>query len=73
MAALNVLALILTIVGGLNWGLIGIADFNLVTTLFGVGSGITRLVYVLVGLAALYCLILIPYVTRDRMVVAEAP
>ena len=47
-------ALALTIVGGLNWGLVGAFDFNLVDTLFGEGSALSRIVYVLVGLSALY-------------------
>lgn len=48
------LALTLTIVGGINWGLVGAFDFNLVDTLFGEGSALSRIVYVLVGLSALY-------------------
>lgn len=47
-------ALVLTIVGGLNWGLVGAFDFNLVDTLFGEDSALSRIVYVLVGLSALY-------------------
>ena len=47
----DLIALVLVIVGGLNWGLVGLADFNLVTTIFGT---ISRIVYVLVGLAAIY-------------------
>ena len=47
-------ALALTIVGGVNWGLVGAFDFNLVDTLFGEGSALSRIVYVLVGLSALY-------------------
>ena len=54
--ALDWIAMILLIVGGLNWGLVGLADFDLVATLFGEGSGFSRLVYILVGLAALFCL-----------------
>jgi hypothetical protein len=50
------IAMILLIVGGLNWGLVGLADFDLVAALFGEGSGLSRLVYILVGLAALFCL-----------------
>ena len=42
---------ILLVVGGLNWLLIGVADFNLVTTIFGEGT-ITKIVYILVGLSA---------------------
>ena len=54
--AVDWIAMILLIVGGLNWGLVGIADFDLVAALFGEGSGLSRLVYILVGLAALFCL-----------------
>ena len=53
---LDYIALALTIIGGLNWGLIGAMNFNLVTALFGEGTTLTRIVYILVGLAALYCL-----------------
>ena len=47
------IALVLTIIGALNWGLIGFFDFNLVDTLFKAGSIISRIVYILVGLAGL--------------------
>jgi uncharacterized protein len=47
-------ALVLTIVGGLNWGLVGAFDFNLVDSIFGEGSALSRIVYVLVGLSAVY-------------------
>lgn len=54
MKTLNLVTLILVIVGGLNWGLAGLADFNLVAALFGDGSALARAVYVLVGLSAVY-------------------
>ncbi len=58
MPALNIIAMVLLIVGGLNWGLVGLFNFDLVAALFGgtVGthSTLSRIVYVLVGLAALY-------------------
>ena len=57
MRALNILTLILVIVGGLNWGLVGAFDFNLVAALFGEMSPLSRIVYVLVGLSALYQLV----------------
>ena len=47
-------AILLMIVGGINWGLVGIADVNLVTALFGADAPLTRAVYIVVGLAALY-------------------
>lgn len=53
----NVLTLLLIIIGGLNWGLVGAFDFNLVATIFGAGSMPTRLVYIFVGLSALYQLV----------------
>ncbi len=52
--AVDWLALILVIVGGLNWGLVGAFDFNLVSAIFGNMGMVERLVYILVGLAALY-------------------
>jgi len=54
--ALDWIAAILLIVGGLNWGLVGLANFDLVATLFGEGSTLSRIVYALVGLSALYYL-----------------
>jgi uncharacterized membrane protein YuzA (DUF378 family) len=54
MKTLNLLTLILLIVGGLNWGLVGVADFDLVAAIFGEGSALSRAVYALVGLSALY-------------------
>lgn len=52
--ALDWAATILMIVGGVNWGLVGVFDFNLVAALFGEQTPLTRLVYALVGVAALY-------------------
>ena len=54
MKALNLITLVLVIVGGLNWGLVGLMDLDLVATLFGRGTMVSRVVYVLVGLAAIY-------------------
>lgn len=53
MNAVDKLAYVLVVVGGLNWGLVGAFDYNLVDSLFGAGSTLSRVVYVLVGLAAL--------------------
>jgi len=54
MKTLDVVAAGLLVVGGLNWGFVGAAGFDLVATLFGEMSVASRLVYVLVGLAAAY-------------------
>ena len=52
MKALNVVTLVLLIVGGLNWGLVGLFNFDLVATIFGEMSMLSRIVYVLVGVSA---------------------
>lgn len=51
---LDVIALILVVIGGLNWGLVGLVDFDLVAAIFGAMSAISRIVYVLVALSAIY-------------------
>lgn len=57
---MDTLALLLSIIGGLNWGLIGIFQFDLVAWLFGgQGSIISRIVYTVVGLSALWCITLL--------------
>jgi uncharacterized membrane protein YuzA (DUF378 family) len=50
----DIIVMILLIVGGLNWGLVGLFGFNLVDAIFGDMSAISRIIYVLVGLAAIY-------------------
>jgi hypothetical protein len=50
----DIIAFILLIVGGLNWGLVGLFSFDLVAALFGTASAMSNVVYVLVGLAAIY-------------------
>jgi len=57
MKPMNLITLILLIVGSLNWGLVGLFNFHLVATLFGAGSLLSRIVYVLVGASALWQLI----------------
>ncbi|VXB90198.1 conserved hypothetical protein [Massilia sp. 9I] len=54
MSALDYLAMALLIIGGLNWAMVGLFDVDMVATIFGPGSPATRIVYVVVGLAALY-------------------
>jgi len=54
MKKIDVLAAILLVVGGLNWGLVGLLNFDLVAKLFGEMSVLSRVVYSLVGLAAVY-------------------
>ncbi|MBW2983389.1 DUF378 domain-containing protein [Candidatus Woesearchaeota archaeon] len=53
---LNMISIILVVVGGLNWGLVGLANFDLVAAIFGEMSAVSRIVYTLVGVAAVYTL-----------------
>lgn len=54
MKKIDVVAAVLLVVGGLNWGLVGAAQFDLVAALFGELSPLSRVVYLLVGVSALY-------------------
>jgi hypothetical protein len=70
MRTLNVIAMALLVIGGLNWLLVGLFSFDLVAELFGgeVGprSTLSRIVYILVGIAAIYGLYLIKPITEDH-------
>ncbi|MFW6131035.1 MAG: DUF378 domain-containing protein [Candidatus Aminicenantaceae bacterium] len=50
------IALILVVIGGLNWGLVGIFNFNLVSWIFGAMSVVSRIIYILVALSAIIIL-----------------
>lgn len=55
MKAINIITLVLVIIGGINWGLVGLAQLDLVAALFGgQDAPLARVVYVLVGLSALW-------------------
>ena len=58
MRAFNIITLILVIVGGLNWGLVGLFQFDLVAAIFGGQDAVAaRIIYILVGLSAVWQLI----------------
>lgn len=63
MKALDITALVLVIIGAVNWGLIGFFRFDLVSSLFGTGTAFTRIIFALVGIAGLYAL---SFLGRDR-------
>ena len=75
MKKLDLLAAVLLIVGGLNWGLVAIGEFDLVAWIFGEEFGTTnvasRIVYGLVGLAALYAIAAL--LARRRPAVGHTP
>lgn len=54
MKIIDKIALVLIIIGAINWGLVGIFEFNLVDTLFGELSMLTRIIYALVGISGLW-------------------
>ena len=57
MSAVDKIALTLLVIGGLNWGLVGIFSFDLVAWLFGgTGAILSRVVYILVALSAIWCI-----------------
>lgn len=64
MKIIDKIALALIIIGAINWGLIGIFNFNLVDTIFGVMSIISRIIYILVGLSGLLAIRLL-FVNND--------
>ena len=65
---MDTLALILSVIGSINWGLVGIFQFDLVAWLFG-GQGeiISRVIYTLIGLAGLWCISLLFRRVRAQM------
>jgi uncharacterized membrane protein YuzA (DUF378 family) len=65
---MDTLALILSIIGSLNWGLVGIFKFDLVAWIFGGQDAvISRIIYALVGLAGLWCITLLFRRNRDSI------
>ncbi len=61
---LDYLALVLLIIGGLNWGLVGFFKYDLVASIFGNLSALSRIIYALVGLAALYAIFIMGALAR---------
>ncbi|MFZ6036449.1 MAG: DUF378 domain-containing protein [Patescibacteria group bacterium] len=70
--AVDMIAFILLVVGGLNWGLVGFLDWDLVAAIFGDGSAIARVVYALVGLAAVYQLVRMPSMMKSGSAAAQS-
>ncbi|MBQ3490969.1 MAG: DUF378 domain-containing protein [Oscillospiraceae bacterium] len=65
---MDILALILSIIGSLNWGLVGIFKFDLVAWIFGGQDAVvSRIIYALVGLAGLWCITLLFRRNRDSI------
>ena len=56
MKVIDKIALVLVIIGAINWGLVGIFNFNLVDAIFGAMSIISRIIYILVGISGLWAI-----------------
>lgn len=65
MKALDIVALILIIVGAVNWGLVGLFGLDLVATIFGSMSMLARIIYVVIGIAGLWSIRIVSRVTED--------
>jgi len=70
---LDIIASALLVIGGLNWGLVGVFNFNLVTAIFGEGSLLSRLVFTIVGLAAIYQIAMIKGILKRWHVQLHEP
>lgn len=66
MKTIKYISLALVIVGALNWGLIGLFNFNLVSFLFGTNTFLETLVYILVGLSGILSLAIFPSINNIR-------
>ncbi len=66
MNILDWIAVILVIIGGLNWGLVGFFEYDLVAQIFGDMTTASKIIYDLVGLAALYMVITLPMKGSDK-------
>lgn len=67
MSVIQKIALVITIIGAINWGLIGIFDFNLVAYLFGDGSILSRVIYTIVFVAGLFNIALLFLRNKHRI------
>ena len=63
---LGKISLALVIVGGLNWLLVGLVNFNLVSFFFGGGSILSRIIYVIIGICAVLCVPLFMVDSKDE-------
>ncbi|MCE5199854.1 MAG: DUF378 domain-containing protein [Armatimonadota bacterium] len=69
MRALTITALVLMVIGAINWGLIGFFSFNLVTAIFGTSTAgvvVSRIIYALVGLAGIYGISMLLRLSESR-------
>ena len=74
METLQKSALVITIIGAINWGLIGLFDFNLVEMIFGTGSLLSQIIYILVGITGLINIgILFNHISKKKKELFKIP
>lgn len=61
---LDIIAIVLVVIGGLNWGLVGLLNLDVVAAILGASSMLSNIVYVLVGLAAIYLAVILVKLER---------
>ncbi len=66
LSVLDWIAYILTIIGGINWGLVGLFELDLVDTIFGGVGWLAKLIYILVGLSALYLILILTKISAEE-------
>ena len=66
MKTIDTTALVLLVIGGINWGLVGFFDYNLVNGVFGVGSFLARAIYAIVGVAAVWTAVSMSYKMMNK-------
>jgi len=74
MSKMNILdwiAAVLVIIGGLNWGLVGLFDFDVIATIFGAMSIVSRIIYVVVGVGALYMIATVSKYSKGSSTVVQ--
>lgn len=74
LAVAEIVALVLLIVGGLNWLTVGLANWSFVTAIFAFSPALERAIYILVGLCAIYVAVITPVLVKhDRLAHAGEP
>lgn len=66
MKTFKYITLIIAVIGAINWGLIGLFDFNLVSALFGIDTVLSNIVYILVGISGICILSLFSDISKEN-------
>ncbi|MEN6332701.1 MAG: DUF378 domain-containing protein [Phycisphaerales bacterium] len=64
MRTVDIIAMVLVLIGAINWGLIGLFSFDVIAAIFGQMTAVSRIVYTLVGVAGVYAIFALPSMPR---------